>query len=134
MEFEDPYRIEGSKEARVATMVKLKSAAFANTEVKPTAMANDQARFFPAKLPVGARSKVTPNGQTKQFVSQTLPTVGGGSNQPKLQVKLPQILSLRQQLQRQEQEELAFLREAEASFLTEARAELGETFYQQYQE
>jgi hypothetical protein len=33
-------------------MVKLKSEAFANTEVKPTAMANDQARFFPAKLPV----------------------------------------------------------------------------------
>ena len=46
MEFEDPSRIEGSKEARVATMVRLKSEAFANTEVKPTATANGQSRFF----------------------------------------------------------------------------------------
>ena len=82
-------------------MVRLKSHAFSNTEVEPTPLAHDssdQSRFFPSKQPVGARPRITLGGHTKQFVSPTLPTVGGGSKQPKLQVKLPQILSLRQQL------------------------------------
>ena len=135
MRFEDPATLQGSKEARVASMksmVRLKSHAFSNTEIEPTPVAaglNDKSRFFPSKLPVGAKPRVTLAGHTSRFVSPTLPAVGAGTKQPKLQLKLPQILSLRQQLQKQEQEELAFLQEAEESFLTQARAELGETFY-----
>lgn len=99
----------------------------------PKTVVNVTERFsLPVKQPVGARYRISPGGMTTKFVSQTVDGVAGSGRN---QIKLPQILNLRQKLQKlqqQEKDEEELLREAERSFVTQAREELGETFYQDY--
>ena len=99
----------------------------------PKTVVNVTERFsLPVKQPVGAKYRINPGGMTNKFVSQTVDGVAGSGRN---QIKLPQILNLRQKLQKlqqQEKDEEELLREAERSFVTQAREELGETFYQDY--
>ena len=85
----------------------------------PKTVANVTERFsLPVKQPVGAKHRINPNGMTNKFVSQTVDGVAGSGRN---QIKLPQILNLRQKLQKlqqQERDEEDILREAERSFVT----------------
>lgn len=89
--------LANKEELSLKDLVILKSSKFSNTQIQPEVVPHKQEHFFPERKPVGARFRINLDGQTSKFALGRNESSKGISR--KNQLRLPQILNLRQKLQ-----------------------------------